>query len=103
MDDLYSKFLKSGKILVRAKQPNLGEMNRTTKTVTSEIPKPVTTIPQSSKLQPQPTVKKYSDTVAPLPSTDNIHLLDGGFAPDVKDSRLTTYVNNNYAGDDYVD
>ena len=103
MDDLYSKFLKSNRVLIKPKQPNLGEMNRTTSTVTSKIPKPVVSTPKTSYFEPDQTVLKYSDTVTPLPSSDNVHTLGAGAAPEVKDTREATYVNNNYAGDDYVD
>ena len=103
MDDLFSKYLKSNKGVVKPKQPGLGEMNRTTNTVTSRIPKPSVTVPKASNFAPDPTILRYSDVINPLPLADNIHSIGAVGVPEPKDTRQATYVNNNYAGDDYVD
>lgn len=103
MDDLISKYLKTNKVLVKPKQPNLGEMNRTTDTVTSRLPKPLQVVPKSSNLEPEKTQEKYVDTLKPGVPSDNIYTMGVGGSTSPKDTRVTTYVNNNYAGDDYVD
>lgn len=104
MDDLLSKYLKSNQSIRKPKQPNLGEMNRSVDTATSKIPKQLTTPPGNSIYEPSPTIVKYSDVVSPLPKGDRIFsTATPGSNPDPKDTRQTTYVNNNYAGDDYVD
>lgn len=103
MDDLFEKYLKSNKAIAKPKQPSLGEMNRSVHTNTSNIPTSIPVLPKSSQFQPDPTVLKYSDTVNPMPLSDNIYTMGVGGGPRVKDTRQTTYVNNNYAGDDYVD
>jgi len=104
MDDLLSKYLKSNQTIRKPKQPNLGEMNRDLKTSTSKIPAPITSVPTKSVYEPSTTIVRYSDVVSPLPTGDDIFRSGTpGSNPNPKDTRQTTYVNNNYAGDDYVD
>jgi len=102
MDDLLSRLLKSGRVITRPKQPNLGEMNRSLDTATSRLPKPTPIVPKQSALE-LPAIKKYSDVITPLPKADNIYTIGNIGSSVVKDTRTVTYVNNNYAGDDYVD
>lgn len=104
MDDLLSKYLKSNQTIRKPKQPNLGEMNRDIDTATSKLPKPLTSVPTKSVYQPDPTILRYSDVISPLPKGDTVYSTPTpGSNPDPKDTRQATYVNNNYAGDDYVD
>jgi hypothetical protein len=103
MDDLHLKLLRSSLRLVKPKQPSLGEMNRDVYTATSKIPKPTVTVPKTSYFELEKRPQKYTETFQPLPTSDNIYTLGINGTPDPKDVRETTYVNNNYAGDDYVD
>lgn len=102
MAQIVSKFLQSGKEANKPKQSNLGEDLLMRRTVTAEIPKALTAVPTTSIYEPSGT-KKYADVITSLPSQDNVFIIKAPGASMTKDVRETAYVNNNYAGDDYVD
>ena len=104
MEDLLSKYEKSRRAIKKPKQPNFGEMNRNADSITNQIPSPSTTLPKKSLYQPAENLDKYTNTIYPLPIRTGLYIpRNPGINTQIEDTRRTTYINNNYAGDDYVD